>query len=400
MNTMTLESTDRILTGRARSGAGLSGHLADHGALVHPARQGSGVASGDASGRRRLRPVRPRWRRLPVGHEVAVARAGGPQIDGGRQRHGGRAGQRQGPCAAGRCTPSCPGRRRGRGSGGRRLRDRRSVSPTTPNPRPSAIETAIAERRRSGTARVRVTLQRPPGRYVSGEESALVGWLDKGPRPSRPASRQVGPARRAGVDPSWSTTPRRWPRWLSSPGMAPTGSGAWERRTLPGPHWSPSADRFASPGSSKWSWARRWPTSSTGPVSSVPCRPSWSVGTEEPGSTPAGWPRPTRRLRWLPPEPRPEWASSSPSRRHRAAWPRRPGWSGTWPARAPASAAPVSSAYPPSPTTSSSCGSGRADPDALARIERRAGQIDGRGRVSPSRWGGTAGEERHDRVRR
>ncbi len=43
----------------------------------------------------------------------------------------------------------------------------------------ASIEAAIAQRRSAGPRRARVSVQRPPGRYVAGEESALVGWLDK-----------------------------------------------------------------------------------------------------------------------------------------------------------------------------------------------------------------------------
>lgn len=41
----------------------------------------------------------------------------------------------------------------------------------------ASVTRAIAERERAGTARRRMSVQRPPGRYVTGEESALVGWL-------------------------------------------------------------------------------------------------------------------------------------------------------------------------------------------------------------------------------
>ena len=44
----------------------------------------------------------------------------------------------------------------------------------------ASIESAIAQRRTRGRGRVRTSVRRPPGRYVTGEESALVGWLDKG----------------------------------------------------------------------------------------------------------------------------------------------------------------------------------------------------------------------------
>jgi NADH:ubiquinone oxidoreductase subunit F (NADH-binding) len=44
----------------------------------------------------------------------------------------------------------------------------------------SSVTRAIAERERAGTVRRRMSVQRPPGRYVTGEESALVGWLRNG----------------------------------------------------------------------------------------------------------------------------------------------------------------------------------------------------------------------------
>ncbi len=44
----------------------------------------------------------------------------------------------------------------------------------------ASIARAIADREGAGLMRYRTTLHRPPGRYVVGEESALIGWLDKG----------------------------------------------------------------------------------------------------------------------------------------------------------------------------------------------------------------------------
>ena len=41
-----------------------------------------------------------------------------------------------------------------------------------------SVERALAERTRAGGGRVRISVVRPPGRYVTGEESALVSWLD------------------------------------------------------------------------------------------------------------------------------------------------------------------------------------------------------------------------------
>jgi NADH:ubiquinone oxidoreductase subunit F (NADH-binding) len=44
----------------------------------------------------------------------------------------------------------------------------------------ASIEAAIVQRTNSAQQGVPVSVQRPPGHYVSGEESALIGWLDKG----------------------------------------------------------------------------------------------------------------------------------------------------------------------------------------------------------------------------
>jgi NADH:ubiquinone oxidoreductase subunit F (NADH-binding) len=45
-------------------------------------------------------------------------------------------------------------------------------------PAASSLEAAMAERHRAGRSRFRTTVRRPPGRYVTGEESALVSWLN------------------------------------------------------------------------------------------------------------------------------------------------------------------------------------------------------------------------------
>ncbi len=55
-----------------------------------------------------------------------------------------------------------------------------------------SIEAAIAERERSGLARFDIKVATPPGRYVAGEESALVSWLDGGD--ARPTFRATKPA--------------------------------------------------------------------------------------------------------------------------------------------------------------------------------------------------------------
>lgn len=51
----------------------------------------------------------------------------------------------------------------------------------------SAVSEALFERRRAGMSRRRVSIERPPGRYVAGEESALAEWLAG--RPSLPVFR-------------------------------------------------------------------------------------------------------------------------------------------------------------------------------------------------------------------
>lgn len=51
-------------------------------------------------------------------------------------------------------------------------------------PSAASVEEAIAERRRAGMTHRRISMCRPPGRYVAGEESALVAWLDN--RAARP----------------------------------------------------------------------------------------------------------------------------------------------------------------------------------------------------------------------
>jgi len=54
-------------------------------------------------------------------------------------------------------------------------------------PAAAALETAITERHRARRSPIRTSVVRPPGRYVTGEESALVSWLNE--RPARPVLR-------------------------------------------------------------------------------------------------------------------------------------------------------------------------------------------------------------------
>lgn len=70
-----------------------------------------------------------------------------------------------------------------------------SVSVAIARDNPAAISSmmaAVAERERAGEARLDITVVTPPARYVAGEESALVSWLDG--NESRPTFRSTKPA--------------------------------------------------------------------------------------------------------------------------------------------------------------------------------------------------------------
>ena len=201
MTAMTLDAPSRLLAAPrgVTTGLGLAGHLAVHGALVIPTgddpewsagigravteagllgRGGAGFPSGvkwDAVRRSRRRPIvvvnamegEPASAKDRVlltstphlvldGAEVAAAVVGASEIV---------------VCVADHSEPVA-----------------------------AAIETAIAERQRTSTTHRRISVQRPPGRYVTGEESALVGWLEG--RLARPMLR---------IDKSVALTGRRRP---------------------------------------------------------------------------------------------------------------------------------------------------------------------------------------------
>jgi NADH:ubiquinone oxidoreductase subunit F (NADH-binding) len=179
VNTMTLEPTDRILTRRAPSDAGLTGHLADHGALDipavdHPEWRERILRAVDASGLLgrggAAFPSATKWRSFerggrrsmvvvnamdsePAGAKDSVLLAGAPHLvlDGAEVAAAAVGASEIVVCIADHAGPSA-----------------------------CSIEAAIAERKTSGLGRLRITVQRPPGRYVSGEESALVAWLERG----------------------------------------------------------------------------------------------------------------------------------------------------------------------------------------------------------------------------
>jgi NADH:ubiquinone oxidoreductase subunit F (NADH-binding) len=94
----------------------------------------------------------------------------------------------------------------------------------------SALDGALNERRLARLDKVEVKLATTPSRYLAGEESALVHWLN----PSNGASPAVPPS---------FTTPRPWPTSGSSGVSGPTGSVGWARLPIPVRHWSPWAGR-------------------------------------------------------------------------------------------------------------------------------------------------------------
>jgi NADH:ubiquinone oxidoreductase subunit F (NADH-binding) len=179
VNTMTLESADRILTRRPGSGSGLSGHLADHGALDIPA--------GD----------HPQWRTgiiEAVGQSGLLGRGGAAFPPAAKWRTIGR-GARS-PTVVVNAMEGEPASAKDSvllTDAPHLVLDGAMVAaavvgaseivvcvPDHARSSAASIEAAIAERAGTGLGRLRVSVQRPPGRFVSGEESALVGWLERG----------------------------------------------------------------------------------------------------------------------------------------------------------------------------------------------------------------------------
>ena len=150
----------------------------------------------------------PGWRRVPHRPQARGGRIPPRSAGGGRQRHRRRAPVGQGQSPARRFTP--PGARRSRR--GRRRRRRRPSDPLHRTGQPghrAARAGACAER---GDSRVEVVTT--PRRYASGQETALVDFLNGGPG-ARPFTDRSSGAWEAG--PPWSTTSRPSPSSPSSP---------------------------------------------------------------------------------------------------------------------------------------------------------------------------------------
>lgn len=102
----------------------------------------------------------------------------------------------------------------------------------------AALRTAVAERRHLHD-RIEVTAVVVPDGYVTGQETALIHFLNGG-RPFRP-SRRRGPSNRASANGRLSfRTPRRRPMSRSSRGTEPAGFAGQARPTSLGRLSSPS----------------------------------------------------------------------------------------------------------------------------------------------------------------
>ena len=238
------------------------------------------------------------------------------------------------------------------------------------------------------------SVRRPPARYVTGEESALVAWLERGRRPPFLRVDKSVPLTWTAAG-RWCTTPRRWPRWPSSPGTGRPGSaGSAPPRprastlvTVSGAVRTPGRGR----GRARHAGRRRGRPGRARPAR---CPASWSAATAAPGWRPDRLATPSPPDRWPRPGPPSVSASSSPSPPRRAASPRRPGSPATWPARAPASAGRACSVCRPSPTISSCWPPGGPMPALWPGIDERSG-AGGRARGLPSsRRRGPAGAQR------
>ena len=197
----------------------LAGHIEAHGPLAvawapcivagSPHRQPR-IVRADGTGRRR---VSLRRIKLAMASSAATGNARG-------QWHGGRTCERQGQGAPD--PGSAPGAR-WRTIPGRYVPGRRIVVciPAGRDAVAAAVQHAMDERSAARYARVSEIVVRPPDRFVAGEESALVSWVDRSVR-CRCSGRTRARPCVSGSDRPWCTTPRRWRTSPSSPATAPS----------------------------------------------------------------------------------------------------------------------------------------------------------------------------------
>ena len=173
---------------------------------------------------------------FPTARKLAAVAGGRGPPDRGCQRHRGRAGQQQGPgprdtrrtwSSTVRRSPPPPSAPRGSSS---------ASTAQTAGPCGRCAH-AIAERAVRG-ATVAIELAATPTRYVAGEETALVHYLNGGE--AKPTHVPPRPFEK-GVDgrPTLSTTSRRWPTSPRSPASARPGSARPGRATSRGRRLSP-----------------------------------------------------------------------------------------------------------------------------------------------------------------
>ena len=313
---------------------------------------------------------------FPTSIKLALARSGGRR-NGRGQRHGGRAGERQGQGAA---DPGSASRaRRGADLAAVCRADRILVC--IPAGR-DAVAAAVKHGHRGAPAQS-LRPSDASGRAAAGplrrRRGVGLGELDRH-RVGR--SRRSGRTRArpsvSGGGPPWCTTPRRWPMSASSPATVPRPSGPGAGRgarymlvTVCGAVAQPGVVEVDRGTPLQDIVARGGPRRASPGDAGRRVRREHGSGPQHFGDALRidvaahhrclGRRRRDRRARREPP-------AGSPSRRVSPA---------TWPGRVRVSAGPACSGCRPSPTTWPCSPGGRADAGLMARLQRRLDEVDG-----------------------
>ncbi len=244
-----------------------------------------------------------------------------------------------------------------------------------------AVSRALHERSRARLDPVEVELARTPDRYVAGEESALVHWLNGGEAkptfvPPRPYERGVAgrPTLIANVETlaQMALIARHGPEWWRSVGTAEdpgstlmTVSGAVAR---PGVYEIPFGIALeALLGAAGAPVPSDWASAGGRLLRHVdPARPDRSG-------------RPGERRRWGGREPASAAAPSPSFPKAPAAWPSRRAWPVGWPIKTPASAARACSGCRRSPPPWRRSWPGRRSGEAERLVGRWTAMVKGRG---------------------